>query len=82
MTKKVIVIKLYVKNASTCIMYADARQRRCFILYSVTVFLYKVLCPAAKIDPYFFATQIVISVIRIVSYISERYVLYIYLTCV
>ena len=30
---------------------------------------------------YSFVTQIVISVIRIVSYISERHVLYIYLTC-
>jgi len=30
---------------------------------------------------YSFVTQIVISIIRIVSYISERYVLYIYLTC-
>ena len=30
---------------------------------------------------YSFVTQIVISVIRIVSYTSERHVLYIYLTC-
>ena len=30
---------------------------------------------------YSFVTQIVISVSRIVSYISERHVLYIYLTC-
>ena len=30
---------------------------------------------------YFFVTQIIISVIRIVSYISEGHVLYIYLTC-
>ena len=30
---------------------------------------------------YFFVTQIVIPVIRIVNYISERHVLYIYLTC-
>ena len=30
---------------------------------------------------YSFVTQIVISVIRIVSYISERHALYIYLTC-
>ena len=28
MTKKVILIKLYFKNASTCIIYADVRQRR------------------------------------------------------
>ena len=28
MTKKVILIKLYFKNATTCIIYADVRQRR------------------------------------------------------
>ena len=32
-------------------------------------------------NEYSFVTQIVISGIRIVSYISERHVLYIYLTC-
>ena len=58
------------KNSSRSIV------RNIFSIYFIQKLGFKISC-----SEYSFVTQIVISGIRIVSYITERHVLYIYLTC-
>ena len=51
------------------------------IVRNIFRFIFFILGFKISYSEYSFVTQIVISVIRIVSYTSERHVLYIYLTC-
>ena len=51
------------------------------IVRNIFRFIFFILGFKISYSEYSFVTQIVISGIRIVSYISERHVLYIYLTC-